>query len=741
MYEMNILFLEDVKEFHLYNDKISYIMSILRNGQLGQLYYGKRIKERNSFAHLLKTARRDMAPCIFEGDSSFSLEHIKQEYPAYGSGDMRYAACEVEMEDGSRVVDFKYHSHRIYQGKSRLEGLPCVYTENQTEACTLEITLVDEIINTDLILSYTIFEDAVIARNARFVCNNKRGITLHTAMSVSLDLPDSSYEMIDLTGAWGRERWQAIHKLHQGIQSIYSMRGHSSHQYNPFLALKRWNTDEKTGEAIGFSLVYSGNFLAQVEVDPFDVTRVMMGIHPAGFTWNLKNGESFQTPEVIMVYSHNGLNEMSQIFHKLYRTRLARGYWRDKERPIVINNWEATYMKFTEHKILDIAAKARELGIELFVLDDGWFGKRNDDTTSLGDWIANPDKLPNGIEGLAEKMEALGMKFGLWFEPEMISKESKLYKEHPDWMLAVPYRIPCHGRNQYVLDFTREEVVDHIAKCMEKILDSSKIHFIKWDMNRSLTDVYSIVKEAGSQGRVFHEYMLGVYKLYDRLTSHYPEVLFESCASGGGRFDPGMLYYAPQAWTSDDTDAVERLKIQYGTSMVYPLSCISNHVSAVPNHQVFRNTPIKSRADVAYFGVFGYELNVLNLTQEEQIKIKEQVEFVKQYRSFIAKGTFYRLLNPFEGNKAAWMVVDDTRKKAIAGYYRMMQPVNAGYERLKLQGLLADQLYKISNNDIQYYGDELMEIGFDISDTACGPWTPDIAQGDYQSRLFMIEAI
>lgn len=738
---MQINFIEESKEFHLVNDEISYIICILANGHLGQLYYGKRLNERNSFAHLLKLARRDMAPCTFEGDSSFSLEHIKQEYPAYGSGDMRYGAYEISLPDGSKVVDFKYCSHKILKGKSKLEGLPCTYVEDDNEAETLEITLVDEKINTELILSYTIYENLpVIARNAKFICHKEDGIVLEEAMSLSVDLPDSKYEMVDLTGAWGRERWIDEHKLHQGIQAIYSMRGHSSHQYNPFAALKRYNTDEGSGEVIGVSLVYSGNFLAQIEVDTFGVTRLMMGIHPTGFSWKLNCGESFQTPEAIMVYSNQGLNYMSQTFHKLYRSRLARGYWRDKERPIVINNWEATYMKFNEQKIIDIAKKAKELGIELFVLDDGWFGKRNDDTTSLGDWFANESKLPNGIDGLASKIENLGMKFGLWFEPEMISKKSTLYEMHPDWMLSIPYRTPCHGRNQYVLDLTRDEVVDYVFDSMEKILGNGNVSFVKWDMNRSLTDVYSVVKDAQSQGKVLHQYMLGVYELYDRLTNRFPKILFESCASGGGRFDPGMLYYAPQGWTSDDTDAVERIKIQYGTSMVYPLSCTSNHVSAVPNHQVFRNTPIESRADVAYFGTFGYELNVLNLPETEQNKIKEQIAFVKKYRSFIAQGTFYRLRNPFRGNEAAWMVVSEDQKKAIVGYYRIIQPVNIGYNSLKLQGLLKNQLYAIEGIDTEYFGDELMELGFDISDSACGPWTPEIYQGDCQSRIFMLEA-
>lgn len=738
---MSIQYYENSREFHLWNDQISYSFSILKNGHLGNLYFGRKLRERESFGHFLELARRDMAPCAYESDSAFSLEHIRQEYSGYGNGDMRVPAYEIQCDNGSYVTDFVYDSYRICPGKPKLPGLPATYVESEDEAETLEITLTDALIQTDLILSYTIWRDLpVITRNCRFVCRNPKGIRLLRALSLNLDLPDCDYEMLDLSGAWARERDVRIHPLHRGIQSIQSLRGHSSHQFNPFLALLRPGTDENRGEVIGFSLIYSGNFLAQVEVDTCDVTRVTMGIHPQQFCFPLAKGEFFQTPEAVMVYSANGMNHMSQTFHTLYRTRLARGYWRDRVRPILLNSWEAVYMKFDEEKILAIAEKSKELGVELFVLDDGWFGHRDDATTSLGDWFPYLDKIPHGISGLAQKVTSMGIRFGLWIEPEMISTDSELFRKHPDWRLEVPGRVPCQGRNQYVLDFSRTEIVDAIGDMLEKLLSESPISYIKWDMNRSLTDVYSAVLPAERQGTVFHNYVLGVYRLYERLTSRFPEVLFESCASGGARFDPGMLYYAPQGWISDDTDAVERLKIQYGTSIVYPLSCMGSHVSAVPNHQVFRNTPMDTRAAVAYFGTFGYELDPTKLTEEEKEAVKKQIAFMQEHRELIARGTFYRLKSPFEGNETAWMVISENKKQAIVGYYRVLQPVNIGYRRLRLAGLSEDVSYRINGEEAAFYGDELMYAGMLISDGASGVNIPGLYQGDYQARLFLLNA-
>ena len=738
---MPIIFHKNTKEFHLYNDEISYIFCILRNGQPGQIYYGRKIKDRESFQHLIEYSMRDMAPCTYEGDRTFSMEYLKQEYPSYGHGDMREPAYEILQEDGSRITEFTFEDYVILKGKRKLEGLPAVYTESDEEAETLEIYLRDRVMNTKIILSYTIFENLpVIIRNTRFAHEGESSIVLERAMSLNLDLPDDRYEMVELTGAWARERYVKTAPLHEGIQAIYSMRGHSSHQFNPFFALKRPETTEDAGEAIGISLVYSGNFLGQTAVDTFGVARAMIGIHPEGFSWTLKKDETFQTPEAVLVYSGEGLGKMSRTFHRLYRKRLARGYWRDRVRPVVINNWEATFMNFTEEKILKFAETARQLGVEMMVLDDGWFGHRDDDTSSLGDWYPDLKKLPQGIRGLAEKIENMGMKFGLWIEPEMVNKDSRLYEEHPDWVIRVPYREACHGRNQFVLDFSKEEVVDYIGDQISGILRNAPVSYIKWDMNRSISEAFSQGRKAEEQGKLFHRHILGVYRLYERLTSEFPEVLFESCASGGARFDPGMLYYAPQCWTSDNTDAVERLRIQYGTSFVYPLSSMGCHVSEAPNQQTFRNTPLSTRAETAYFGCFGYEMDLDTLTEEEKEEVKEQIQYYKRIRKLVMDGTFYRLISPFEGDEAAWMVVSEDKRHALAGYYRMRQPANAPLKRLTLKGLDPDVRYQIRETGLEAYGDELMRAGMAISDYASGIREKKERQGDYQSRLFELTA-
>lgn len=744
---MPIIFHEQTREFHICNEKVSYIFRVLANGQLGHIYYGKRISDRDDFGGLIEYAKRDMAPCAYEGNHCFSLEHLKQEYPTYGSGDMRYGAYEMEFKDGSRIVDFQYQSHLIFPGKRGLEGLPATYVEAESEAVSLEVTLEDALTGAQMVLSYTVYEEMpVITRNTCFFCNGET-FTLLNAMSGCLDLPEKEYELVELSGAWSRERHVSSRELDYGIQSIYSMRGCSSHQFNPFLALKRRAADEHAGEVMGFSLVYSGDFLAQAEVDTFDVTRVTMGIHPNEFSWELKPGERFQTPEMVMVYSDSGLNGMSQTYHRLYRTRLARGYWRDRVRPILINNWEATYFDFNEERILEMAEKAAELGIEMFVLDDGWYGKRNHAAASLGDWHVNEEKLPGGLKRLADRIEAMGMKFGLWIEPEMVNKDSDMFREHPDWLLADRRRNYCHSRNQYVLDFSKQEVVDNIYGQLEKVLREGRISYVKWDMNRSFSEVFSSGRDRKSQGKVRHRYILGVYSLYERLIREFPHILFESCASGGARFDPGMLYYAPQAWTSDNTDAVDRIKIQYGTSYVYPISSIGSHVSAAPNHQNFRNTLIETRANVAYFGTFGYELDITALDTQQLEKIRGQVAFMKKHRELIQFGTFYRLKSPFLHNSSAWMVVSPDRTEALAAYYRILEPVHGPFERIRLDGLaetwdyMVEEQFARGNADLgAHFGDELMYVGLSVSDTSSG--LPEVAkarQGDYFSRLFYLK--
>ncbi|MCI9613870.1 MAG: alpha-galactosidase [Dorea sp.] len=696
---MSIVFHEKPKVFHLSNSQVSYIIRIMENGQLENLYYGKSLKDREDFSYLHEESMRSQMSINSPEPSILSMHYTRQEYPSYGTGDYRSPAFSILQENGSRIVNYVYTAHDIFQGKKDLAPLPATYTESDEEASTLEITLHDQVTDTDLVLSYTIYEDyPVLTRNARFVHKGSEKIVLERALSASVEFLDMDYELMHLSGAWSRERYVKTQKLTTGIQAIQSLNGTcSGAEFNPFLALKRPHTTESQGEVYGFSFVYSGNFLAQAEVSTFDMTRISMGINPEDFAWELNQGESFQTPEVVMVYSDQGLNKMSQIYHRLYRTRLMRGTWRDQARPILLNNWEATYFDFDEEKILNIARKAREVGVELFVLDDGWFGARNDDYRGLGDWYVNLEKLPDGISGLSRKVEELGLKFGLWVELEMVNKDSDLYRAHPDWLIGVPDRFESHARHQHVLDFSRKEVVDHIYEMIAKVIRESSISYIKWDMNRYMTEPYSRNTEASQQGMVMHRYILGVYDLYTRLTTEFPEILFESCASGGARFDPGMLYFAPQTWTSDDTDANERTKIQYGTSMVYPLVSMGSHVSAVPNHQLHRTTSLATRANVAYFGTFGYELD-LNLLEDREIeKVKKQIQFMKEYRELIqVDGDFYRLISPFEGNETAWMVVSQDKKNAVAGFYQCLNRVNGSWIRLKLQGLCEDSLYEIS---------------------------------------------
>ena len=740
---MSIVFHEQTKTFHLFNDCISYIMNVLPTGHLMQLYCGKKVHDREDFSYLIETSARPTTTYLSEEwHNKYTFTHLKQEYPVYGTTDFRHPAIEIKQNNGSNISNFCYKSHSISSGKPKLAGLPATYTENDNEAQTLTIVLEDELTHVQVELLYTLFaQGGIIARSAKITNNGAETVHLTTAMSLCLDLPDCDYEWLQFSGSWARERHLKVRKLEQGITSVESTRGASSHEHNPFVILKRPSTDENKGEAIGFSLVYSGNFLAQAEVDTHDVTRVLIGINPFCFDWKLAAGGSFQTPEAVIVYTADGLNDLSQTYHKLYQKRLARGYWRDRPRPILINNWEATYFDFNEDKLVKIAQKAKECGVELFVLDDGWFGKRTSDTAGLGDWVPNTDLLPNGITGLSHRIEELGMKFGLWIEPEMTNMNSDLYRAHPDWILHVPGRHPSECRHQYVLNYSRPEVVDYIYNMLAKILTEGKVSYIKWDMNRYITECYSVALPADQQGEVFHRYILGVYSLYERLTTNFPHILFESCASGGARFDPGLLYYAPQGWTSDDSDAVERLKIQYGTSYCYPVSSMGSHVSVIPNHQVYRNTPLHTRANVAYFGTFGYELDLNKLAAEEQEEVKEQIKFMKQYREVIQFGTFYRLNSPFNGNVTSWMVVSEDKKTAIVGWYRVLNGINLPYSRVQLQGLNSDYCYETVGTQECHFGDELMNIGLIINDPSAG----QVQDGgptscDFDSKIYVLKA-
>ena len=742
MNKASIWFNEECRQFHLTNGEISYIFRVYEDGKHLQLYYGAVVPERD-YSYLVELQHRPMTTYRKEGDLRYSLEHVRQEFPEYGTTDFRHPAICLRQENGSRITDFVYVSHQIVDGKPALEGLPATYTETQTEAKTLILTLRDEVTEVEVQLFYTIFADwPVITRSSKVINQGRETCYLESLASLSLDLPDADYNWLQLSGAWARERHIKERPLQQGIQSIESTRGISSPHHNPFVALKRPETTEFSGPVLGAALVYSGNFLIQTEVDTYDVTRLQLGINPFGFEWKLAAGQSFTSPEALLVYSEQGLNGMSQVFHQLFRRRLARGYWRERARPVLINNWEATYFDFSENQLLELAEKAQEVGVELFVLDDGWFGQRTNDRAGLGDWFVNPERLPKGLGSLAERIHGLGMQFGLWFEPEMVNKDSQLYRTHPDWLLAVPDRQPHHGRNQFVLDYSRPEVVDEIFERLSAIIEEAQLDYIKWDMNRPLTDVFSAAWPADQQGEIFHRYVLGVYNLYERLTNRYPSLLFESCSSGGGRFDPGMLYYAPQAWTSDDSDAIERLKIQYGTSLLYPLSSMGAHVSIVPNHQTNRLTPLKTRGNVAFFGSFGYELDLNQLSPEELAEVREQIAFYKHHRELIHNGTFYRLQSPFKGDRqTAWMLVSQDQHTALLGTFKVLNQVNRSHQRLQLKGLAADKVYQLEGRT--YTGAELMRVGLVTTDASSGQLLEDSEQEpsyDFDSKLWLFEA-
>lgn len=689
-----------VKEnlFYLQGKGFSYVLGVDPAKRLLHLYFGKQIAWREETANELDTWTNHYP-------ADWPIDDLRLEFPTYGLGEFRSPVCEVENEAKNRLSDFKYESYEILKGKPTLEGLPAVYAKD-SEAETLEITLKDPVLGLKAILSYTIMSDyEVLCRNTRFVNEGGETLTLRRAFSMSIDLPDSNYDLLSFPGAWTRERRIQRTPLLRGTIDLFSRQGSSSHQMNPFQILCTKDTTETNGMAYGFSLVYSGNHKSIFETDHNGHTRVQMGINPDTFEWVLAPSDSFQTPEVVMAFSDKGLGKLSRTYHHLYRNNLCRGEWQYKERPVLINNWEATYFDFNEEKLLAIAENAKKIGIELFVLDDGWFGKRDDDTTSLGDWFPDPKKLPNGITGLAEKITEKGLAFGLWFEPEMISPDSELYRNHPDWAIHVDGRPNIPGRNQYVLDLSRKEVREYVIEAVSNVLGTAKISYVKWDMNRGMTNM--------PNGAFAHAFILGLYEVMDAITSRFPHVLFEGCAGGGGRFDPGILYYMPQIWTSDDSNAKERLKIQYGTSMCYPVSTMGAHVTAIPNHQTGRSESLKARGDVAFFGNFGYELDISKCTPEELDEMKEQIVRTKKYRKFIHEGDFYRLLNPMSSDDCAWQVVSPDKKETLVLYAKMDFTPNTTDAPLKLEGLCPEKLY-VDEEGRTYGGDELMYRGLTL---------------------------
>ena len=722
---MAITYFEKERIFKLDTPNSSYVIGIVdKENFVGHVYYGKKLRDAN-IAYLLRIGEGPFVPSENNRERVSFYDTFPMEYAGNGLGDYRRSSISVRTAGGHTAVSLFYVSHKIYAGKPGLAGLPATFgDENDCE--TLELLCEDPVLGLKVTLLYTAFSDVdVITRSVR-IENDGEMLYLTKALSFSMDMDNRDFTLLTMHGSWARERMLEHRKVKKGFMGVESVRGESSHQEHPFMALAAGNADQSQGEVYGMHFVYSGNFIGQVELGQFDTVRVGMGIHPENFCWKLEKGESFQTPEVVLVYSDIGYDGMTHQFHELYRNHLIRSEYKDKKRPILINNWEATYFDFNTEKLLSIAKKAAELGIEMLVMDDGWFGHRNDDSSSLGDWYVNEEKLNGGLKHLVDEVNKLGLKFGIWFEPEMISPDSKLYEAHPDWAIQIPGRAGSLCRNQYVLDLTRKEVRDYAYESVASILRSANIEYVKWDMNRQLSDIGSYGLPADRQGELYHRYVLAVYEMQERLVTEFPHLLLENCSGGGARFDPGMLYYSPQIWCSDDTDAVERLKIQESTAMIYPLSTMGAHVSDCPNHTVGRVTPFETRGHVALAGTFGYELDITKIPEEDRQMIPKQVAMYHKYNDLVRSGDYYRIASYQENHYFdCYEVVSKDKSEALVTFVQVINRPNYKSRRITLKGLDPQKNYCLEGEDTVYAGDTLMYAGILIQN----PW------GDFQSKL------
>ncbi|MCR5776118.1 MAG: alpha-galactosidase [Lachnospiraceae bacterium] len=694
---MSIRFDENIRIFYLNTVNSEYQIKIDEYGVALHTYYGKPVGN-TDMSYLITEMDRGFSGNLYEARDrrGVSPDTLPTEYSTYGAGDFRLSAAGIIADNGSRTYDLRYVSHDIKSGKEALKGLPYVRAEKD-KVDTLEIKLEDKIIGLEVTLIYNVFEEKnVITRSARFANKSEKTITLTKAASMSMDIQYADLDIIEFHGRHAMERQTERRELGHDIHVISSKRGTSSHHHNPFVILCDHNADEDNGLCYGFMLVYSGNHAEEIEKDQAGSVRVVSGISGDGFAWKLGNGEDFQTPEVILACTENGLNDLSYIYHRIIRENVCPAEFRDMKRPVLINNWEGTYFDFDEEKIMGIAKSASEIGCEMLVLDDGWFGVRNDDNSGLGDWFVNIDKLPGGIKKIADYTNSLGMKFGLWFEPEMVNEDSDLYRNHPDWALKDPDRKPVMGRNQLVLDMSRKEVIDYLFDSISKILDSANIEYVKWDFNRSMANIYSFAADSEKQGEIAHRFMLGTYDLMQRLRDRYPKILIEGCSGGGGRFDAGILFYSPQIWCSDNSDAINRLKIQKGTSYGYPVSSMGAHVSASPNHQNGRVVPIETRAIVAMSGTFGYELDPRKLSEEDKATIKKQIEEFNRFYTLIQKGRYYRLTTDRqEGYYVAWQFVSEDKSEALLNVVATDVQGNPEIPFVRLKGLDAEAEYEI----------------------------------------------
>lgn len=717
---MPIHFDPSTRTFKLDTVSASYLIQIHPTGYLLNLYYGSPIPD----ATIPGFGRRRRSASFSPYDPAAGIDGISpdtepMEYGCNGAGDFRISALSVRNARGDSTTDIRYISHRIYNGKPGIPGLPSSYANCESEAQTLEIDALDKTTGILVTLFYTVFPQmGVMTRWVRITNTSGHTCRLERALSLCVDLPSMDFDLITLYGRHAFERSLCRRPLARGLQGVESKRGSSSHNHNPFAAMVEPNANEEYGRCYGFNLVYSGNFTAMAECDFNATTRFIMGIHPEDFSWKLEPGEVFHTPEAVMVYTDQGIGQMSRMFHRFYNRNLIRGRWKTEKRPLLINNWEGTYFHFNTEKLVAIADTAKELGIEMLVMDDGWFAQRNDDNCSLGDWFVNEEKLPGGLGVLIDQIHARGLKFGMWFEPEMVSPDSRLFREHPDWHIHVKGRAPMLGRHQYVLDITRKEIRENIWNQIYAIVSKYKIDYIKWDFNRNISDAASAWLEPDRQGEFFHRYILGTYELMERLITEFPHILLENCSGGGGRYDPGMLSYSPQIWTSDNTDPIDRLAIQFGTSVCYPASSMGAHVSACSR------TDLHTRGNVALWGTFGYELDPEKLHEEEKEIVKAQVKEYHRYYDLIHSGDLYRLAAPWENSHfAIWQFVSQDRTEAL------VTKVTVGnvwdhHQVVRLKGLSPDQMYHCPQLDLTCSGALLMNAGIDMT---------ELAAWDYQS--------
>lgn len=707
---MGIVYSKSDRTFTIQTKNTTYQMQVDPYGFLLHLYYGKKT-DGSCMDYLLTYYDRGFSGNPFDAgdDRTYSMDALPQEYPSYGTGDYRSTALIVENADGSTACDLRYRSHRIFNGKYKIPGLPAVYAD-ETESQTLEIVMEDAVTGVEVTLQYGVLPDYdVITRSEKIVYRGEGKICIRKAQSACLDFVQGKYDLLTFYGRHAMERTMQREPVTHGSHVIGSVRGTSSHQYNPMMILADENTTDQYGNCYAMSFVYSGNFKGETLKDQFGQTRALMGLQDEMFSYPLAEGETFYTPEVLLTFSGSGMNLLSQNLHRCIRQHICRGKYKESVRPVLVNSWEASYFDFDGDTLYELAKEAKHAGIDMLVLDDGWFGKRDDDNSGLGDWFVNEKKLGGTLGDLIKKINDLGVKFGIWVEPEMISEDSDLYREHPDWALTIPGRNPVHARNQLVLDFSRKEVVDHIFDQICKVLDQGNIEYVKWDMNRSLMDVFSRGTE--DQGRVMYDYVLGLYDFLERIVTRYPDLLIEGCSGGGGRFDAGMMYYTPQIWCSDNTDALDRLQIQYGTSFGYPVSAVGSHVSAVPNHQTGRITSLHTRGVVAMAGTFGYELNLGKLSEEEKQEIRLQVEEYRKFAPLIQTGLYYRLSDPAREEYAAWAFVSEDQKEVLLNVVLQEIHGNMTVNYVKLQGLKCSAIYRDTETGKIYNGAALMEAG------------------------------